>query len=154
FYDQLFTDRLWDLGPLRHGDALAAHGGAIPIQPIETTVRGGYAVRDRFQAAAAFTHGHCLSSPQRIARDVHRSTIYSNVPVTVQLPCSTTCWRDPQTEHRIVQACFAQLEQHLTGDPTLAGRRMVHLLELAFQDAIGVLGLLLFTQLVAVFALL
>src|SRR5690606_31179925 len=71
-----------------------------------------------------------------------------------QLPGAAPCWRDTETEHGIVQTRFAKLEQHLTGDATLAGSHMVHLLELALEDAICVFRLLLLAELDGVFALL
>ena len=58
---------------------------------------------------------------------------------------------DAQSVHDVVKSTFAQLEKDLSCDARLGVGSLEHVGELLLQDAIGVLGFLLFSELHRVF---
>ena len=74
--------------------------------------------------------------------------------VAHQLAGTATGRAEVEAERDVVEAQLAELEEHLTRDAGLGLGTLEHVAELALEDAIGVLGLLLLGQLHGVLGLL
>ena len=64
-----------------------------------------------------------------------------------QLARTATGWAQVQTELNIVESKLTELEENLTCNARVVLSALKHIPELALENAIGVLGLLLFSEL-------
>ena len=100
---------------------------------------------------ALLTHSDHITGTQAVGRDVHHVAVHHDVTVRDELARTATRVRDAQAEHHVVQSAFAELEQNLTGDAGTGIGLLKHVGELLLQDSVGVLRLLLFSELHRVF---
>src|SRR5580693_7662957 len=126
--DQLFLDLRVDMGPDR--------------QPVD---HDAHLVRDHLDDVV-------LADP--VGRDVYLLAVHREVPVAYQLTGHVAALGEARAEHDVVQAALEQLEHGLARPAVLAGRLLVVDMELALEDAVDPLGLLLFADLLQVLAFL
>src|SRR5690606_22381313 len=137
--------------PFGPGDECAFEFSFIPVEPAELGVLGAYDTGDRATLFAAFLDGYHITGFQLEGGDIHHLSIYFDVFVAYQLAGGRTRRRDTHTEYRVIQARFEQFDQVFTCYTFTAGSFLKSFAELLFQDAISVLGFLLFAQLKGVF---
>src|SRR5215217_4192983 len=107
-------------------------------------------VRNRRRLLAGRPHGHRISGPHRIRRDVDFPAVHREVPVTYQLPRLRTRGRETEAVDHVVQPALEQLQERLTRDAALPVRRLEVTPELVLQHPVDTLDLLLLTELHAV----
>ena len=101
-----------------------------------------------------FTNTNNLTRLNLIRRNVHNLAINGDVLVADHLTSSSTCRSNTQTINHIVQTALKQLKQNLTGDAVCLGGLVEQIAELTLKNTIGVLCLLLLSQLHSILRLL
>ena len=154
--DQLFLDLGVDLGPDRQRVDQDAHLVRDDLEPGRHDALADLGLRDDERGHVAGLGGHLddvvLADP--VGRDVDLLAVHREVPVAYQLAGHVAALGEARAEHDVVQAALEQLEHGLAGPAVLAGRLFVVAMELALEDAVDPLGLLLFPDLLQVLAFL
>ena len=145
-YRQIYVLAGGDSGHLRD------HVGGIILKPLRGLTEGvGLHVGlYLFEAAAALTQGDDHARLHLEAGDVDLSAVHGEVAVVDQLAGLRAAHGEAEAVNDVVQAALADGEQVLAG---LAGTALGHVevaAELALEEAVVPLGLLLLTHLLAV----
>src|SRR5580704_18162146 len=147
--DQLFLDLRVDLGPDRQRVDQDANLVRDHLEPGRHGALADLGLRDDERGHVAGLGGHLddvvLADP--VGRDVDLLAVHREVPVAHQLAGHVAALGEARAEHDVVQAALQQLEHGLAGAAVLAGRLLVVAVELALEDAVDPLGLLLLPDL-------
>src|SRR5579859_7460759 len=147
--DQLFLDLRVDLGPDRQRVDQDAHLVRDHLEPGRHGALADLGLRDDERGHVAGLGGHLddvvLADP--VGRDVDLLAVHREVPVAHQLAGHVAALGEARAEHDVVQAALEQLEHGLAGAAVLAGRLLVVAVELALEDAVDPLSLLLLPDL-------
>src|SRR5579859_3559600 len=147
--DQLFLDLRVDLGPDRQRVDQDAHLVRDHLEPGRHGALADLRLRHDERGQLPGLGGHLddvvLADP--VGRDVDLLAVHREVPVPDQLAGHVAALGEARAEHDVVQAALEQLEHGLAGPAVLAGRLLVVAVELALEDAVDPLGLLLLPDL-------
>src|SRR5579863_5591459 len=147
--DQLFLDLGVDLGPDRQRVDQDAHLVRDHLEPGRHDALADLGLRHDERGQLAGLGGHLddvvLADP--VGRDVDLLAVHREVAVPHQLAGHVAALGEARAEHDVVQAALEQLEHGLAGAAVLAGRLLVVAVELALEDAVDPLGLLLLPDL-------
>lgn len=150
FDDQLYVDVLRYLVPFGIGYEYALHLVGIELQPGVLAHFLGVAKEacgNHIQVLRLAAHRYHVAGAKKGGRNVGQYSIHDDVLVRDQLTGSAARRRQAEAVNGIVQTGFQQLEQHIAGNAFAPGGFFKSIAELALQEAVGVLGLLLFHQL-------
>src|SRR5688572_12388296 len=146
--DELLSHGHIDLlaeGELAHGDRLAAVAGVEPGR--EAHVERVEVVLDDDHRLALGPEGDDVALLDPEARDVDPATVDVDQPVVHELASLRPGAGPAGPEDDVVEALLEEAEQVLTRDALGAGGLLVEVLELALEQAVDVLGLLLLLEL-------
>ena len=154
FDDQLFVDRELDVITLRQGFHRTLERSAVGFQPAGAPATGQHFLRfgDHGDLAVLFRHFHGVAHTDLQRRDVHLAAVEGEDTVTHELTGLVARVGKAHAVDDIVKATLKNDQQVGTGHALLHFGLFKVAAELAFQDAVGAAGLLLFTQLHRVFA--
>src|ERR1700733_7717405 len=154
--DQLFLDLRVDLGPDRQRVDQDAHLVRDHLEPGRHDALADLGLRDdeRGHVAGLAHHLDDVVLADPVGRDVDLLAVHREVAVPHQLAGHVAALGEARAEHDVVQAPLEQLKHGLAGPAVLAGRLLVVAMELALEDAVDPLGLLLLPDLLQVLAFL
>ena len=130
---------------------LTALDGLVPFDPgILAVVESSESVLNDLERFGFLTHCNNLTLAYRVGRNVNDPTVDGDVAMENELTGSGACGSNTQTINHVVEPCFEELEEHLTGNALHARSLVEEVAELTLEHAIGVLSLLFFAKLCTV----
>ena len=124
----------------------------VPFNPgVFAVVESGEGVGDNFERLGLLTDTDNVAGLNLVGGDIDYLTVDSNVTVEDDLTGSSTCGSDAEAVNDVVEARLKELKEDHTGDTLEARSLGEEVAELALEDTVSVLGLLLFAELYAVF---
>ena len=148
--DQLFIDGLRNLFADGHRSQLADVLSAIPLEPGALRGSGSKAVLDNLEALGTLADTYDVTRADLCGRHVANLTVEGDVAVRYQLTCSSTRRSDTEAINEVVDAGFKQEDEVLAGAALHPVCLCIEVAELTLEKAVGVLHLLLLSQLNAV----
>src|SRR5712692_940621 len=101
--------------------------------------------------AAALGHLDLVARADPVGRDVHRTSVDLDVPVSHELACLAARRREAHAVNDVIQPALERHQQRLARDPGLLQHAVEDVAELLLRKAIDALDLLLLAQLLGVF---
>ena len=126
--------------------------GFVPFEPrIFAVIETGEGVGNYFERLGFFTDTDYVTGFYGVRGDVDNLAVDNDVTVKHELTGCCTGGCDTETVNDVVETAFEKLEKDFTGDTLGAGCFLKEVVELFFENAVGVFGLLFLAELHTVF---